>query len=229
MLFKEISKDLDSKISGGHYPPGTSLPTEAELQSQYQVSRTTIRKAVDQLVSQGKVIRKKGSGLFIAPKISKQNILEMTGVIKPSYLAASDMVKINDSYFRLVGSYYSLIFDISPQELLYNISFIASIKGKRTLEQVLLPLYNFPDFDASCLKVVPIIEAVKSGKEKPVDLFQNFQLVEATEEVSKQLQIEKNVPVFKTTNLFSTKDSKVVAVEYRLQDALTTRYSVDFS
>ena len=77
--------------------------------------------------------------------------------------------------------------------------------------------------------MVPIIEAVKSGKEKPVDLFQNFQLVEATEEVSKQLQIEKNVPVFKTTNLFSTKDSKVVAVEYRLQDALTTRYSVDFS
>lgn len=76
MLFKEIYTDLDAKIAAGIYAPGSSLPTEAELQQFYQVSRTTIRKAVDQLVAAKKVVRKKGSGLFVAPTISKQNILD---------------------------------------------------------------------------------------------------------------------------------------------------------
>lgn len=229
MLFKEIYTDLDAKIAAGIYAPGSSLPTEAELQQFYQVSRTTIRKAVDQLVAAKKVVRKKGSGLFVTPTISKQNILEMTGVIKPPYLDSSDMIKFKDSYLRLVGPYYADIFKISSNELLYYISFITLIKNQLAWEKLLLPLALFPDFDPSCLKVTSIIEAVAAGKERPENLFQDFQLIKATDEVSKQLGINKQGPVFKTTNLFSTNDSKIVAVEYRLQDALTTKYSIDFN
>ncbi|RMC23646.1 GntR family transcriptional regulator [Lactobacillus sp. ESL0245] len=228
LLFKEIYTDLKLMISKSDYPPGSSLPTEAELQHRYKVSRTTVRKAVDQLVAENKVIRKKGSGLFVAPVISKQNILEMTGVIKPSYIGSSDMIKFKDSYLRLVGYYYANIFHISSNELLYYISFITVINDQLTWEKLLLPLVLFPGFDPSCLKVMSIIEAVGSGKLRPANLLQELQIIKATDEIAKQLKIKKQGPIFKTTNLFSTKRGKIVAVEYRLQDALTTKYSIDF-
>lgn len=229
MLYKEIYTDLDVKIKGGNYPPGSSLPSEVELQDIYQVSRTTIRKAIDQLVAKNKIIRKKGSGLFVAPTISKQNILEMTGIIKPPYLESSNRIKIKDSYLRLAGPYYASIFNISPNELLYYISFLTAINEQIISEKLLLPLDIFPDFDSASLKVMTIIEAVNSGKLKPENVSQDFQLIRATDEVSKQLHIKKQGPVFKITNFFSTKDGNITAVEYRLQDALTTKYSIDFS
>ncbi|MFR7549033.1 MAG: winged helix-turn-helix domain-containing protein [Clostridium sp.] len=41
-----IYDKLKSAIKGGTYPPGSFLPTEQELETLYQVSRTTIRRAV---------------------------------------------------------------------------------------------------------------------------------------------------------------------------------------
>ena len=38
-----IYDKLKSAIKGGTYPPGSFLPTEQELETLYQVSRTTIR------------------------------------------------------------------------------------------------------------------------------------------------------------------------------------------
>ena len=40
-----IYDKLKSAIKGGTYPPGSFLPTEQELETLYQVSRTTIRRA----------------------------------------------------------------------------------------------------------------------------------------------------------------------------------------
>ena len=229
MLFKDIYADLAQRINNGGYPPGSTLPNEAELQKKYDVSRTTIRKAVNKLVAENKVVRKKGSGLFVAPIISKQNILEMTGIIRPLYLESADKIKFKDTYLRLVGSYYAAVFNVSSHELLYDISFTAEIKGEITCEHLLLLLDNFPGFDSNCLKVMSIIEAVNTGTQKPDDVYQDFQLIKATEEISKQFHIQEKDPVFKITNLFSTRQGKIVALEYRLQDAVKTRYSIDFS
>ncbi|MFT8357446.1 GntR family transcriptional regulator [Bifidobacterium aquikefiri] len=43
---------------------GEQLPTEAELCTQYNVSRITIRRAVDDLIRDGALVRKQGSGTF---------------------------------------------------------------------------------------------------------------------------------------------------------------------
>ncbi|WEV40218.1 GntR family transcriptional regulator [Lactobacillus sp. ESL0681] len=229
MLFKNVYFDLNYKIANGFYSPGNSLPNENELQQIYGVSRTTIRKAIDQLVSEQKVVRKKGSGLFVRPTISKQNILNMTGIIRPTYLESSDKVKFKDTYLRLVGPYYADILGISANELLYYVSFKTLSSHGKSFEKLLLPLDNFPGFDPACLKVTPIIEVVNSGKFNLENVYQDFQLIEASAESSKQLNLKIGSPIFKITNLFSTADKKNVAIEYRMQDALNTEYSIDFN
>jgi GntR family transcriptional regulator len=47
-------------------PPGERLPSEPSLAKGFKVSRFTVAKAVEQLVKDGLIVRKQGSGTFVA-------------------------------------------------------------------------------------------------------------------------------------------------------------------
>lgn len=51
--------------------PGDQVPTEIELVKRFSVSRSTVRKAVQQLVDEGVLTRRQGKGTFIARPIPK--------------------------------------------------------------------------------------------------------------------------------------------------------------
>jgi len=52
-------------------PPGAAVPTERELAATLVTSRTTVRQALVDLVAEGRLVRRQGSGTFIAePKVT---------------------------------------------------------------------------------------------------------------------------------------------------------------
>lgn len=63
--YEEIAEDIRQSILSGKYNPNEQLPLEKEMCEQYGVSRITIKKAVDELVAQGLVIKRRGSGTFV--------------------------------------------------------------------------------------------------------------------------------------------------------------------
>ncbi len=63
--YRKILQELESDILAGKYNQIKKLPTEEDLINQYQVSRTTIRKAISILVSKGYVYQIQGSGIFL--------------------------------------------------------------------------------------------------------------------------------------------------------------------
>ena len=48
-LYFQIEQDLASSIATGALAPGRQLPSEEELVQKYGVSRTTVRKAIQEL------------------------------------------------------------------------------------------------------------------------------------------------------------------------------------
>src|SRR3977135_3866553 len=54
------------EIRAGHLTSGEKLPTEQELIGQFKVSRTVIREAMASLRSEGLVVSRQGSGVFVA-------------------------------------------------------------------------------------------------------------------------------------------------------------------
>ena len=91
-LFERIANEIEHKIKLGEYKAGMLIPSEKKLQALYGVSRTTIRKALQQLVNQDLIIKKNGVGIYIKPKITSQNILQMTGVMKNKALGDSKKI-----------------------------------------------------------------------------------------------------------------------------------------
>jgi len=60
-----VSEHLRSMIMDGTLEPGTRLPNEPELARILNVSRSTLRAALDRLTREGFIIRKRGVGTFV--------------------------------------------------------------------------------------------------------------------------------------------------------------------
>lgn len=55
----------------GSLQAGAPVPTERELAERMQTSRTTVRQALSELVAEGRLVRRQGSGTYVAePKIT---------------------------------------------------------------------------------------------------------------------------------------------------------------
>jgi len=69
-MYYRIQQAVLEQIQKGQLQPGGLLPSEAELAQHYQVSRITAKRALDELVHQGRAYRRQGRGTFVAqPRI----------------------------------------------------------------------------------------------------------------------------------------------------------------
>ncbi|MGQ4267489.1 GntR family transcriptional regulator [Nocardiopsis changdeensis] len=65
VLYQVIYDDIAAQITSGRLKAGDKLESEAELSRRYQVSRMTVRQALDRLFSDELVTRKRGSGTYV--------------------------------------------------------------------------------------------------------------------------------------------------------------------
>jgi GntR family transcriptional regulator len=62
--YQGLASALRSAIARGQFGEGDRLPTEAELSDRYDLSRQTVRRALQELVAEGLVFRVRGRGTF---------------------------------------------------------------------------------------------------------------------------------------------------------------------
>src|SRR6201996_4585268 len=81
-LYERVESVLAGDIADGNLSPDTQLPSEDGLIARFKVSRTTVRKAVQNLVERGLIEIRRGKGTFVAqPKIT-QDLTELTGFVE---------------------------------------------------------------------------------------------------------------------------------------------------
>lgn len=78
-LVVQVGESLRQSIMSGAYPPGTKLPSEAQLTQVHGVSRTVVREAVAALRADGLVEARQGAGVFVLdhaqpPLFTLQNV-----------------------------------------------------------------------------------------------------------------------------------------------------------
>jgi len=64
-LYTQVKDALFKRIGAGEWPPGTFLPSEHALAKEYSVSQGTLRKALNELTSEGRVVRYQGKGTAV--------------------------------------------------------------------------------------------------------------------------------------------------------------------
>lgn len=66
--YVQIRNEIRDKIANGLYPPGTRIPTDAELSSHYQVNRITVLRALEGLIQEEMIFRQQGSGTYVSDR-----------------------------------------------------------------------------------------------------------------------------------------------------------------
>ena len=74
--YRQIARALQAEIEQS-LRPGDPIGTEAELELRFGVSRITIRRAIDELVHDDLLVRRQGSGTFVA----QRKVTEELGVL----------------------------------------------------------------------------------------------------------------------------------------------------
>jgi GntR family transcriptional regulator len=68
LLWQQVADDLRAEMDSSELVEDARLPGELELADQYGVSRDTIRRAIQELVSEGRLVVLHGRGTFVTPK-----------------------------------------------------------------------------------------------------------------------------------------------------------------
>jgi GntR family transcriptional regulator len=77
-LYLQLAQALAKAINEGRYQADEALPSERLLAEELNLSRVTARKAIERLAEQGLIIRKRGSGNYIRPRL-EQPLTRLTG------------------------------------------------------------------------------------------------------------------------------------------------------
>ncbi len=70
-LYQQLQRALRDAIDKRVLDADDALPAERDLATELSVSRITVRKAIDGLVSEGLLVRQHGSGTFVRPRVEK--------------------------------------------------------------------------------------------------------------------------------------------------------------
>ena len=74
LRYRALAEDLGRRVAAGEFAAGRLLPSEAELSAAYGVSRVTVRRALEELRSEGLVDSRQGFGWFVAADPLRQTL-----------------------------------------------------------------------------------------------------------------------------------------------------------
>ena len=77
-----LARHLTDQIESGHYPVGTTIPTEAELQQRFDVSRHTVREALRALKTRGLLTARAGVGTVVRAKAPSTSFMQGAGTLE---------------------------------------------------------------------------------------------------------------------------------------------------
>lgn len=75
-FYFQLKKVLAEEITSGRWAPGEQVPSEPSICTHFEVSRTTVRQALAELRSEGRIRKEKGRGTFIAHPRSTSWLLQ---------------------------------------------------------------------------------------------------------------------------------------------------------
>ena len=80
-LTERLGENLRQAIAAGQFPPGTKLPSEAQLVEAHGVSRTVVREAIAALRADKLVEARRGAGVFVlTTPVANDSLLSLHAV-----------------------------------------------------------------------------------------------------------------------------------------------------
>ena len=200
LLYSRVETVLASEIADGDLKVGDQLPTEDSLIVRFGVSRITVRRAIQNLVSRGLVEIRRGKGTFVAaPKIS-QELTELSGFVEDMHtLGRKPTARVIGKEIVTADATVASQLALTKGERVVRIRRVRLADGiPLSFDETYLPLEIGKKIMTDNLKVEPIFSLLERKYDVPlIEAEYKLDAVAADSEVARALRVKQGSPVFR--------------------------------
>jgi GntR family transcriptional regulator len=230
-LYSQLKGLIIQKIESGEYAGESKIPSEQELCEQYDISRPTVRQAINELTNNGYLYKEKGKGTFVAKTKSKVDIKNYTGftdsILDSQNPGQHDILSIRTIMQEELSSLETLFGTQtnSQQHEYAEIRFVTVDKNSvLSLNTSYIPLWLFPEIIGDIKSNKPSYDIMR-GKYPllPVKTKSTMEVIFTSQLEAQYLQVQTGLPLIKVENLLYSKSGQAVefvVAKYRADKCL---------
>ncbi|MFK4224166.1 GntR family transcriptional regulator [Streptomyces sp. NPDC019890] len=164
-LYQQVAAAIRQGIANGEFPPGTPLPSEAQLIERYEVSRPTVRNAIAALRSEGLIEVRHGKGSFVkgtpTPPLTIDRSITRTGKTYAPEHAPWEQPHEPTVYRTETTATTGPLLELAEGEALFGVDRVLTDPrtGTRALHRVLIPF-------ATAENTPPLLDAPDTALEE---------------------------------------------------------------
>jgi GntR family transcriptional regulator len=210
-LYTRIKEYLAEMILSGKLKPESKIQSEREFSEDLGVSRMTVRKALTELVNEGLLERKHGSGTYVAkPKITYESV-ELVNYIQAMELrniaTSTQLLEFNE---MVTSRRLSEILEIEIGAPIYHLVLLRfDNRVPVILERGYFPSEYYPKMEdwnlekTSTIDLITSVYGIRLGR-----ISQSVEAVAATDQVAQQLRVDEGIPLLLLTRLIISRDTE---------------------
>ena len=216
LLYSRVETVLASEIADGDRKVGDQLPTEDSLIARFGVSRITVRRAIQNLVSRGLVEIRRGKGTFVAaPKIT-QELKELSGFVEDMHaLGRKPTARVIGREIVTADATVARQLALTKGERVVRIRRVRLADGiPLSFDETYLPLEIGKKIITNNLKVEPIFALLERKYDVPlIEAEYKLDAVPAESEVAAALRVKQRSPVLRIERTSYSTGSRPVDYE----------------
>ena len=198
-MYLKIKCDLLEKINNGTYKEGDLIPTEIELSEIYDVSRPTVRQAVQLLVDEGYLEKRRKRGTMVCQrKIEQeftQKILSFDKEMNEKGLTTN--TKVISLKIEKASEEVSDALGISFSERVCKLIRLRYINSKpNVIVTTYIPYKLFPDIEDVDFTISRLYDYFSDKGNPVVKIKRKLETIKSDETTADLLDIQENDPIF---------------------------------
>ena len=198
-LYAQVEAVLAASIADGSYPAGTRLPNEETLIERFGVSRTTIQKTVQNLISRGLIEIRRGKGTFVIQPRITQELTELSGFVEDMHaLGRNPTARVLDQQLMPANETVARRLALAVGTLVVRIQRVRLVDGMPlSFDETWLPRELGEKVISNNLETEPIFSLLERKYDTPlVEAEYRLEATSAVAAVAQALGIDPGNPIF---------------------------------
>lgn len=190
--YQQLARAIERAIERGALPQNDALPPEREIAHDMDVSRITVRKAIDGLVGDGLLSRRQGAGTFVTGRVEKpfSRLSSFTeDMAGRGWTASSRWVEKKEG---VISPEESLNLGLGPTTPVYRLTRVRYADGTpMAIETTIVPSSSLPSIETI---EGSLYVALNESGHRPVRALQRLRAVSFIKEQAELLDVKEGDP-----------------------------------
>jgi GntR family transcriptional regulator len=198
-LYAKVEETIATEIAQGEYRPGDQLPTEDELLERFQVSRITVRRAIQNLVHRGLLEIRRGLGTFVLEPRIEAELTKLTGFVEDMNAAGQKAsARVVSQHIVAASARVAERLHLAKGAKVMRIERVRLADGVPiSFDETYLPLPLGKKIARNDLRLYPIFTLLEAEFGVPlIEADYELEAVIATKAIADALQVRVGSPIF---------------------------------